>query len=297
MAPLPGGERPSLYNWTFVINGRPTFLKGTGWCTMDASMDFSRDRYEQFLTLAPDQNCQMLRCWGSGMPETDDFYDLCDRLGITVMQEWPTAWNSHEDQPFDALEETVRLNTLRLRNHPSLLMYGGGNESTNPAGKAIDMMGRLAIELDGTRPFHRGEPWGGSDHNYACWWGNAHLDRNLNLTGRFFGEFGIASMPVLESVERYLPSDERTLWPPKEKGVFVHHTPVFDTMQDMDRLRQYAGYFTAGATMRRFIDASQIAQAVAVRHTLERARMRWPNCTGADVQAQRQLSRRQLGHR
>jgi beta-mannosidase len=52
-------------------------------------------------------------------------------------------------------------------------------------------------------------------------------------------------------------------------------------MEDMDRLRQYAGYFTVGGSMRRFIEASQIAQAVAVRHTLERARTRWPECTGA----------------
>ena len=80
----------------------------------------------------------MVRGWGSGMPETDDFYDLCDRLGITVMQEWPTAWNSHDEQPFDALEETVRMNTLRLRNHPSLVMWGGGNESSKPSGRAIN---------------------------------------------------------------------------------------------------------------------------------------------------------------
>ena len=281
MAPLPGGERQSLYNWTFIINGRPTFLKGTGWCTMDSSMDFRAERYERFLKLAQEQNCQMVRGWGSGMPETDEFYDLCDRLGITVLQEWPTAWNSHEEQPYDVLEETVRLNTLRLRNHPSLLMWGGGNESSNPSGKAIDMMGRWAIELDGTRAFHRGEPWGGSDHNYACWWGRAHLDLNLKMTSRFFGEFGIASMPVYESVQRYLPEDEKTLWPPKENGAFNHHTPVFNTMQDMERLRQYAGYFSAGESMPRFIEASQIAQAVAVRHTLERARTRWPDCAGA----------------
>ncbi|MGD0137857.1 MAG: LamG-like jellyroll fold domain-containing protein [Tepidisphaeraceae bacterium] len=281
MAPFPGGRRRSLYNWTFVINGRPTFLKGTGWCTMDSSMDFRPQRYERFLKLAREQNCQMVRAWGSGMPETDEFYDCCDRLGITVLQEWPTAWNSHEAQPYDALEETVRLNTLRLRNHPSLLMWGGGNESSNPSGKTIDMMGRYAIELDGTRPFHRGEPWGGSDHNYACWWGKAHLDHNLKMTSRFFGEFGIASMPVHESVQRYLPIDQRAVWPPDENGVFAHHTPVFNTMQDMDRLRQYAGYFSAGGSMQRFIVASQIAQAVAVRHTLERARTRWPQCTGA----------------
>ena len=191
---FPAVSAPMMYNWTFVINGRPTFLKGAGWCTMDALMDFRRERYEHFLQLAKDQHCQMLRAWGSGMPETDDFYDLCDRLGITVMQEWPTAWNSHEQQPYDVLEETARLNALRLRNHPSLLIWTGGNESSNPKGKAINMMGRLAIELDNTRPFHRGEPWGGSDHNYACWWARAHLDTNLRMTSPFIGEFGIASM-------------------------------------------------------------------------------------------------------
>ena len=58
------------------------------------------------------QHVQMFRPWGSGMPETDDFYDLCDRYGILVMQEWPTAWNSHVTQPYDLLEETVRRTTL-----------------------------------------------------------------------------------------------------------------------------------------------------------------------------------------
>jgi hypothetical protein len=101
-----------------------------------------------------------------GQPVTDDFYDLCDELGLMVMQEWPTAWNSHKEQPYGVLEETVRLNTLRLRNRPSWVMTTGGNESSDPFGPAIDMMGRLAIELDGTRPFHRGEPWGGSRHAY-----------------------------------------------------------------------------------------------------------------------------------
>jgi beta-mannosidase len=101
------------------------------------------------------------------------------------------------------------------------------------------------------------------------------------MTSRFFGEFGIASMPAFESVQRYLPEDEKGLWPPKEGGAFTHHTPVFNTMEDMDRLRQYAGYFTAAGSMSRLIEASQIAQSVAVRHTLERARTRWPECTGA----------------
>jgi beta-mannosidase len=280
MAPWPGGPDPTHYNWTFVINGRPTFVKGVNWCTMDPLMDFSLERYDRFLNLAQAQHIQILRAWGSGMPETDTFYDLCDRKGIMVMQEWPTAWNSQDTQPYSVLEETVRLNTLRLRNHPALVMYGAGNESSRPFGEVIDMMGRYAIELDGTRPFHRGEPWGGSRHDYTCWWGRAPLDNNLNMVAGFWGEFGIAALPAYDSVMRYLPRDDQA-WPPPETGSLAHHTPVFNTKDDMARLRQYSGYYAKPDNLKDFILGSQMAQAVAVRHTLERARTRWPDCSGA----------------
>jgi len=280
--PLPGGPFPEKYNWTFIINGEPHFMKGTGWCTMDPLMDFSRDKYDRVLTLAAIQHVQMLRGWGSGMPETDDFYDLCDHKGILVIQEWPTAWNSELTQPIDVLEETVRLNTLRLRNHASLAMWGAGNETRYPFTDAIEMMGRLSFELDGTRAFHRGEPWGGSLHNYDVWWGRQHLDRFINLKADFFGEFGLASLPVHESVLRYLPDEEKTLWPPDENSAFAFHTPIFNTAGDMSRLTQYANYFLPeDAGMEEFIIGSQLSQAVGLRHTLENARTRWPYCTGA----------------
>lgn len=280
MAPFPEGKREDRYDWTFVINGRPMFVKGTGWCTMDALMDFPRERYDRLLRIAKSQHVQMLRAWGGGMPETDDFYDLCDQYGILVIQEWPTAWNSHNTQPFDMLQETVVRNTKRIRNHPSLVMWGAGNESDKPFGPAIDMMGRLSIELDGTRPFHRGEAWGGSDHNYNCWWDDVHLNHNLNMTSPFWGEFGIASLPHIESVERYL-AEEKDIWPSREGGHFRHHTPIFGTMGEFGKLTQYSGYFMPDTTLAEFITGSQLAQVVGVRHTLERARTRWPETTGA----------------
>ena len=281
MGPLPGGPRPQEYNWTFIINGRPMFVKGTGWCTMDSSMDFSPARYDRLLSLARDQHIQMVRAWGPGMPETDEFYDHCDKYGIMVMQEWPTAWNSHSVQPFDVLEETVRLNTLRLRNRPSLVIWGAGNESFLPFGPAIDMMGRYAVELDGTRPFHRAEPWGGSTHNYDVYWLGQHIDRSLQLVSAFFGEFGMASMPVHESVLRYLPENEKTQWPPLPGGTLLHHTPIFNLADDWKRLSTNAAYFTEAKSLEEFIAGSQLSQVVGVRHTLERARSRWPECTGA----------------
>lgn len=282
MAPLPGGPRPEKYNWMFVINGKPMFVKGTGWCTMDPLMDFRRERYDRFLSLARDQHCQMIRAWGSGMPETDDFYDLCDRYGIMVMQEWPTAWNSHETQPFDMLEETVRLNTLRLRNRASLAIYTGGNESSKPFGRAIDMMGRLSIELDGTRAFHRGEPWGGSMHNYDSYWGRQPLDVHVNHTADFYGEYGLACFPVYESVQRYLPEAEKQLWPPPADGALAFHTPIFNTHECISRISQFANTFLPKpATMEQFIIGSQMAQVVCLRHQYDRARSRWPHCTGS----------------
>ena len=281
-APLPGGPVPEKYNWTFVINGKPMFVKGSGWCTLDPLMDFSRERYDRFLSLARDQHCQMLRAWGGGMPETDDFYDLCDRYGLMVMQEWPTAWNSHETQPYDMLEETVRLNTLRIRHRASLVIYTGGNESEKPFGKAIDMMGRLAIELDGTRAFHRGEPFGGSKHNYDSYWGRKPLDVHLRHEADFYGEYGLACFPNYESVQRYLPDNEKQLWPPPEDGAFTFHTPVFNHLQCLSRISQFANTFAPrNATMEQFVLGSQMAQVVCLRHQFERARSRWPHCTGA----------------
>lgn len=280
MQPLPDGAKEDCYNWTFVINGKPMFIKGTGWCTMDALMDFSRNKYEHLLQIAKNQHIQMLRAWGGGMPETDDFYELCDLYGILVMQEWPTAWNSHNTQPYPLLEETVERNTKRLRNHPSLIMWGAGNESDKPYGPAIDMMGRLSIELDGSRPFHRGEAWGSSRHNYNCWWDNAHLNHNLNMTAPFWGEFGIPSLPHKETVEKYL-GEEKGEWPPRKKGNFAHHTPIFGTMGEMEKLAQYSGYFMPGDSLDSFILGSQLAQVVGVRHTLERARTLWPHTSGA----------------
>ena len=279
MRPLPAGPDPETYNWTFVVNGKAMFVKGANWCTIDALLRFDRERYARFLDLARDSHMQLLRAWGSGMPETDDFYDIADRNGVMILQEWPTAWNSHEIQPYNILEETVRRSTIRLRNHPSLVMYGGGNESSRPFGDAIDMMGRHSIELDGTRPFHRGEPWGGSIHSYSVYWGREPLDSNLGLQASFIGEFGLASMPNEETALRYL-DDERDLWPPPDNGAFTHHMPVFNLKGGQAIMSGYVADWLPNDSLRNFIIGTQMAQATGMRHTLELARTRYPEATG-----------------
>ena len=280
MSPLPDGPDPDTYNWTFVVNGKPLFVKGANCCTLDALLRFDRERYDRFLRLARDSHMQLLRAWCSGMPETDDFYDLADRYGIMVLQEWPTAWNSHRIQPYDILEETIRHNTIRLRNHPSLVMWGGGNESGEPTGPAIDMMGRLSLKLDGTQPFHRGEPWGGSIHSYRVYWGREPLDSNLSLTAPFIGEFGLASVPNYETARRFLPPEELDVWPPTQNGSFTHHLPVFNLKGGLAIMAGYVADFLPNDSLQNFILGTQLAQATGMRHTLELARTRWPETTG-----------------
>ncbi len=280
MRPAPDGPNPEHYNWTFVINEKPIFVKGANWCTLDALLRFERERYDRFLQLAKDSHMQLLRAWGSGMPETDEFFDLADRHGIMILQEWPTAWNSHRIQPYEILEETVRHNMIRLRNHPSLVMWGGGNESGEPFGEAIDMMGRHSYELDGTRPFHRGEPWGDSIHSYHVFWQRQPLDYNLSLSATFIGEFGLASLPNVESVERYLPAAELDAWPPASESGFTHHMPVFNLKAEQALMAQYVADFVPADSLQNFILGMQMAQATGMRHTLELARTRWPQATG-----------------
>jgi beta-mannosidase len=78
-----------------------------------------------------------------------------------------------------------------------------------------------------------------------------------------------------------MPESELTQWPPDSTKSFVHHTPCFGTAKDMKKFTQYSGYVMPNDNMDNFVIGSQLAQVVGVRHTLERSRTRWPECTGA----------------
>ena len=113
-ASYPDGESASAYNRTVVINGQSVYMKGAGWCTIDAMMRFEREDYDRILSRARDAGINFLRAWGGGLLETEEFYDLCDEYGICVYQEWPCCWDSQKTQPMDVLRETIRLNAKRL---------------------------------------------------------------------------------------------------------------------------------------------------------------------------------------
>ena len=284
-----GGDSRTAYRWQMVINGRHIFMKGANWCTIDALLNFEDSKYERLLTLAKDQNLNLLRAWGCRMPESNTFYELCDRLGLMVMQEWPTAWDSDKTQPFDEMHDTVAESMIRLRNHPSLVMYAGGNESNEAKSAVMDDMIKLSYRLDGTRPFRRTSPYGDKViHSYATYWYQKGIDASLQLDSTVLFEFGMASAPNVDSVKRYIPEAERGLWELRGKhNSFVHHTPRFNQyvdwpygFNDIDHLTKYLGNFYDEASLEHFVTGTQLAQATIYRHPIDHFRSRYPYSTG-----------------
>ena len=126
--PQPDGGK-SFY---FEVNGIPVFAKGANYIPSDIFPSRVTDKhYEEIIDAAVNANMNMLRVWGGGIYENDIFYDLCDRKGIMVWQDFAFAIYQMPDYPefFESIRKELKDNIQRLRNHPSLVLWSGNNET------------------------------------------------------------------------------------------------------------------------------------------------------------------------
>ncbi|MBP7962501.1 MAG: glycoside hydrolase family 2 protein [Caldilineaceae bacterium] len=119
-------------SFTFVVNGQPIFAKGSNWIPADSFPTRISDAYlEGLIRAAVETHQNMLRVWGGGFYEEERFYDLCDRYGILVWQDFIFSCSIY---PLDDPEfvENVRVevveNIRRLRHRASLALWCGNNE-------------------------------------------------------------------------------------------------------------------------------------------------------------------------
>lgn len=190
-------------DWQFVVNGRPFFVKGMNWMPADILLDLPRERYRWLLGAAKDAGIQLLRIWGGGILETEEFYEVCNELGLLVWQDFPIGNRDTPEWPQEVWEAQVLQTIFRLRNHPSLALYCGGNEF-NPysLGNAatLGIFERCVADFDSTRPMRRTSPDGGSIHTYPdmdpTWYG--HLYTQVP----FLAETGMHSIPDAASIRR-----------------------------------------------------------------------------------------------
>jgi beta-mannosidase len=169
----PAGARP----WSFVVNGRPMYVTGWNWVPMDALYGVPRPgRLDHLLDLAVRAHVNLVRVWGGGLIETEEFYDACDRLGLLVWQEFPLSSSGGDSVPatgpgfVKAVATDAEAIVPQRRNHPSLAIWCAGNELENDCGAiddapVIEALRSVVEQLDPDRGWLPTSPSGPRRHN------------------------------------------------------------------------------------------------------------------------------------
>ncbi|MGD9144548.1 MAG: glycoside hydrolase family 2 TIM barrel-domain containing protein [Anaerolineae bacterium] len=268
-----GLRQVELDGWTLRINGRRVYARGANWVPANILPGrVDEADYRALLMLARGANMNMLRVWGGGLREKQAFYDLCDRLGILVWQEFPLACAFLTRFPrspdyLRLLEDEARAIVRDLRSHSSLVLWCGGNEfSPQRNAPVVATLQRVICQEDPDRPFLPASPAGGDSHNWKVWHNFHPPVAYRDDPALFASEFGLQAPPDAEALEQFIPPDE--LWPPGPS--WAYHGA------DLQKLRRYAEPFTQGQEpdLLAFVQASQRAQGHALQIAVEYHRRR-----------------------
>jgi beta-mannosidase len=293
--------------FTILVNERPIYIKGANWIPDDAFVHrVDRARYEERVLQAASANINLLRVWGGGIYESDDFYDVCDERGILTWQDFLFACAAYsEEEPMRSeVEAEARDNIVRLMPHPSLVIWNGSNENiwgyqewgwakrlgdrTWGLGYYLDLLPRLIAELDPTRPYTPSSPFSPTDEHYPndaahgsvhLWdlWNRQDYPHYRDHAPRFVGEFGWQGPPTWSTMARSLSDSPLT---PESPGMLVHQKAQDGNVKLIDGL-------VAHLPLPDDIDdwhwAMSLNQAVAVQTGIEHFRSLSPHCMGSIV--------------
>lgn len=306
------GAPPDFINpYRLVINGRPIRMIGSNIIPPDLLFGRMNERGLHLIELARHAGLNTLRVWGGGALLTDDMYDLADAYGIMLSQEFPLANCSPESDPIflGNLQQTAGAIVKRLRNHPGIIEWSGGNEMNWRQGEdhpALHVLEQVTTELDGrlfraTCPIQgsRHSPWNYDPESHYSHYDNQALTDNIGDSQLMrYGEFGSATPAHLETWLREIPPADR--WPADDEAnpVLIRKNVVRAVFGDdywlqksnIDRL------FGPINDLKTLIVAGQFAGAHGLRYAVDALRRRgdrlgglttwdynepWPNGAGS----------------
>jgi beta-mannosidase len=290
-------------SFCFEVNGRPIFGGGANWIPADSfTTRLKADTYRELLTLAAGANMAMLRIWGGGIYEDEIFYDLCDKLGLLVWQDFMFAcgvYPAHEAFVASVRAE-AEAQVRRLRNHACLALWCGNNEDYQiaqslglydhgsdperderfPARRIYErLLPEVCAELDPARIYWPGSAYGGANsqdqtvgdrHTWDVWHGvMAPYQAYTRYEARFVSEFGMQAAPALATLEAVLPPEERH----PQSRTLEHHNKAEGGPR---RLAAYlSDNIRAGDDLASYCYATQLVQAEALGHAYRTWRRRW----------------------
>ncbi|MBE6632637.1 MAG: hypothetical protein E7623_08095 [Ruminococcaceae bacterium] len=278
---------------TIELNGRRIFAKGSNWVNPELFFGRIKDEtYKEQIVLAKDANMNLLRCWGGAGINKSAFYSECDKAGIMVWQEFMLACNDYSggDDYLAVLEKEAKSIIKKLRSHPSLAIWCGGNELFNSwsgmddQSKPLRLLNKLCYELDRDRPFLMTSPLFGMAHG-----GYTFIDRDTGLdvmrlfngaNNTAYTEFGVPSLASVKALKMIIPEEE--LFPIERTESWVLHH-AFDAWGKDSWLcpdiLEY--YFGETDSLEETVSNSNWLQCAGYKAIFEEARRQWPHCSMA----------------
>jgi beta-mannosidase len=289
------------------VNGVPVFARGVNWIPDDAFLPrVDGARYAARLRQARDANVNLVRVWGGGIYESDEFYDACDELGLLVWQDFLFACAAYaEEEPLrgEVIAE-AREAVTRLSPHPSLALWNGCNENlwghqdwdwkqplagrTWGHGYYFDVLPGIVAELDPTRPYSPGSPYSmteerhpndpdhGTMHIWDVWNERDHTAYRDHVP-RFCAEFGFQGPPAWSTLTRAVHDVPLR---PDSPGMLSHQKAEDGNGKLLRGLRSH---LPPPVSTEDWHWATSLNQARAVALGVEHFRSWSPRCAGAVV--------------
>ncbi len=298
-------------SFEFIVNGIPVFAKGADVIPFDSFPNRVKTvDYRRILQSARDANMNMIRHWGGGYYETDEFYSICDELGIMVWQDfmfgndWQPGTYAFKQNVEAEAEDQVR----RLRNHPSIVLWSGNNETESalqwagrpsfPAEVKFQMwqdyltvfsgiLPRVVARLNPETPYWPSSPsadyeplsdhyQSGDAHIWDVWHGRVPFSTYETHHARFVTEYGFQSFPEMRTVEAFTePEDRANIFTPvmlahqkNNEGNDIIHNYL---LKDYAEPKDFAS----------FLYVSQILQAEGIKIGAEHFRRSRPETMGS----------------
>ena len=198
---------PDSENLTISVNGVRVFIRGGNWGLDEAMKRNPRERLEAQIRMHQLANLNLIRNW-VGQSTSEDFYELCDKYGLLVWDEFfqPNPSDGPNPDDFDTYMANVREKILRFRNHASIVLWCARNEGYPP--KEIDAALRtLMAELEPTRLYqaNSADGRGVNSHGPYHW----RTPREFYVFDEAFKtEIGSVSVPTLESIHGMMPEKD-----------------------------------------------------------------------------------------
>jgi exo-1,4-beta-D-glucosaminidase len=119
----------------FRVNGKPILIRGGGW-SQDMLLRSDEKRLRDQFRMVRDLNLNTIRL--EGKLDTDEFFRLADEQGILVLAGWCCCdhwehWKDWTPEDLAIAKASLRAQMLRLRHHPSLLVWLNGSDNPPPA--------------------------------------------------------------------------------------------------------------------------------------------------------------------